>query len=166
MIKNIKENGNVRPSDIMSIVDNFWRNRTRFSAKISFLQMIFHGFEGRIFRTFCCFCCSAFRYKKNRRLDNLVRNAENRYNHEIDIVNIVNTVRRLRTAYMASNLPYQRILFQLQRDQIIESTTEDDSSTEMMKEVKENIYKVQRKETSETGLGYMACTLRNVSKEN
>ena len=37
MIKNIKENGNVRPSDIMSIVDNFWRNRTRFSAKISFL---------------------------------------------------------------------------------------------------------------------------------
>jgi len=67
---------------------------------------------------------------------------------------------------MASNPPYQRILFQLQRDQIIESTTEDDSSTEIMKEVKENIYKVQRKETSATGLGYMACTLRNVSKEN
>ena len=36
MIKNIKEKGNVRAIDIMSIVNNFWKNRARFSSKVSF----------------------------------------------------------------------------------------------------------------------------------
>jgi len=73
-------------------------------------------------------------------------------------MNVIKTVRRLRTAYLENNLPYKRILLQLQRKQVIESTTEDENN-EILNEVKLNINQVFDKKTTDKGLGYMACTL-------
>jgi len=76
MTKNINSQNNVEASDTLRMVENLWENRARFSSKVSATQMLMHGWQGRLFRKFCCCCCAAFTLKKNKKLDNLVRNAE------------------------------------------------------------------------------------------
>ena len=76
MTKNINSQNNVEASDTLRMVENLWENRARFSSKVSATQMLMHGWQGRLFRKLCCCCCAAFTLKKNKKLDNLVRNAE------------------------------------------------------------------------------------------
>jgi hypothetical protein len=91
----------------------------------------------------------------------VVRNAELRYYQEIDIVNVLNTVRMFKATFTALHPPYQRMLLQLQRNQVIESGSEDFHDELWNGDIQQpmNMYRKDEKETMENGLGYVYVLL-------
>jgi len=86
--------------------------------------MLIHGLMGRICRRICC--GNKCEPKNWRRLDNLIKNGESRFYAEMDIVNVVNALRLFKVFLARSFSPEKRMLLQMQRSQVIESSSQDD----------------------------------------
>ena len=96
----------------------------------------------------------------------MISNGESRFYKEIDIVNLLNTIRLFKVYFTRSLPPEKRMLLQLQRSQIIESTSQDDHDKvwDQDQEYLAQIFNRKDPIKGVLGLGYVSRTFRSYWK--
>jgi hypothetical protein len=134
-LKKRLENKNVDEDDTNHIVHHMFANRTRYSAYVAYSEIIIDSIKSlfgpvRPFLSCTCRCKKLEEGSPEYKREKRYLNGSKRFVEEIDLIKILKTIRISKMLFRTTLRPEERLMLQVQRNQVISSDSSDEVLTD------------------------------------